>query len=112
MPKSRRGEFFTMPSDEDLIDARFLLDRITDAATMRSILGEPDEIFDWWTDESGELIRNPDSPVYKRQYRYRSRWNTLEVTIQEFEDGNLRFAFCGQEKDPDKAASRERKSFR
>jgi hypothetical protein len=100
-PKSRRGEFFTMPSDEDLAVARTLLQLITDTTIMRSILGEPDEIFDWWTDDSGELTRHPDAPVYKRQYRYRSRWRTLQVTIQEFEDGHLRFALSGQPKGPD-----------
>lgn len=99
MPKSRGGKFSTIPSDDDVAEARLLLTHITDVATMRSVLGEPDEIVDWWTDESGELVRNPDAPVYKRQYRYRSRWQTLQVTIQEFEDGHLRFALCGQQED-------------
>lgn len=62
----RRGEFFTLPSDEDLADVRILLGRITDVTSMRSIPGGTFEIFDWCTDESGELIRNPDTPVFKR----------------------------------------------
>jgi hypothetical protein len=103
LPKSRREEFFAVPSDEELVDATRLLTDVTDVSTMRLILGEPDEVFDWWTDETGELIRNPDAPVYKRQYRYVNRWKTLQVTIQEYEGGHLRFAIHGQPKDSDLA---------
>ena len=103
MPESHRGDFFTIPSDEDRASARLFLQNITDATSMRSILGEPDEIYQLWTDETDKPIRASNAPLPKWQYRYSSRWKTLQVGIQEFEDGNIIISICGQPKNPDKA---------
>ena len=103
MPESRRGDFFTIPSKEELAEARSILERITDVDTMRSILGEPDEVFEWFKDESGNLLKNLNDLTFKCQYRYRSRWKTVVITIQELENGRLRFYFHGQEKESDNA---------
>ena len=99
MPKSRRGDLFTIPIDEELVEARALLEQVDDIASMRSVLGEPDAVFDGFKDEYGEPLRNPDGPDLIRQYTYSSRWKTLSVSIQEYEDATLQFFFMGQPKD-------------
>lgn len=68
MPKSRRGDLFTIPIDEELTEARALLEQVNDVDAMRSLLGEPDAVFDGFKDEYGEPLRNPDGPDLIRQY--------------------------------------------
>lgn len=100
MPKSRRGDLFTIPIDEELAEARALLEQVDGVDAMRSLLGEPDAVFDGFKDEYGEPLRNPDGPDLIRQYTYSSRWKTLSVSIQEYEGGTLQFFFMGQPRDP------------
>jgi hypothetical protein len=98
MPRSRRGDLFNVPSNEELKEARLLLEKISDIASMRAVLGEPDDVFEWFKDETGKPIANPDGPAFVRQHKYLSQWKTLQVTIQENENGQLRFFFYGQQK--------------
>jgi hypothetical protein len=98
MPRSRRGDLFVIPSDEDLHEAKLLLDKISDVATMHLVLGEPDCVYAWPEDNAGQLMANPDAPVFVRQHKYLSRWQTLQVSICEDENGSLRFFFYGPPK--------------
>lgn len=95
MPKSHRGKFFTTPSDEEITDARSILESFTNVDTMRSLLGDPDQVFEWYKDESGNPVANLDGPKFKRQYTYSSRWKSLTVVVQECDDGQLRFFLHG-----------------
>lgn len=104
MPPSRRGDFFVIPSSEEVNEARLLLRQVSDIATMRSVLGEPDDVFEWFKDETGKPISNPDAPGFICQYKYLSRWKTLQLTIQESEDGQLRFFYYGVPREPDSKA--------
>lgn len=100
MPESRRGDLFTIPNDAELREVRLLLEKISDITTMRSVLGEPDEVFEWYKDEMGNPLLNPDGPSFIRQHKYSRRWKTLQVSIQEDENGELRFYFYGKPRRP------------
>ena len=99
MPKSRRGDMFVVPSDEELRELRLLLEKISDTVSMRSVLGEPDDVFEWYKDRTGKPLQNPEGPSFVCQYKYWSRWKTLQLTIQEDEGGQLRFFFFGAKRD-------------
>lgn len=101
MPRSRRGDLFVVPSDEEVKDVKDLLEKISDVTTMLSVLGEPDDVFEGSRDKAGKPILNPDTPGFVRQYKYLSRWKTLQLSIQESENGQLRFFFYGQPKGED-----------
>jgi hypothetical protein len=103
MPKSRRGEFFTIPTDTELAEARTILEGINDVSSMYALLGEPDDVCDWFTDEHGKPLRNPDGATFRCQYTYKSRWKTLRVVIQEWENSELVFYFYGQPKNAESA---------
>ncbi|MFY9554358.1 MAG: hypothetical protein WAV20_11340 [Blastocatellia bacterium] len=100
MPTSRRGEFLTIPSDEELAEARTILERINDIDSMYELLGKPDDVCDWFTDEHGEPLCNAEGPTFKCQYTYKARWKTLRVVIQDRENAELVFYFYGQPKNP------------
>lgn len=100
--KIGRREFFLNPSEDEMAEARSLLEGILDTHTMRSVLGEPDEVFDIPSDDLNDPLRVVRNFKIKRQYNYTSRWKTLRIGIQETEDGHLTTFFCGKDKEIDK----------
>ncbi len=98
MPKSQRADFFTIPSDVEVAEVRAILEQITDSVSMRLLMGEPDEVFEWYKDNSDGYFSNPEGPEFKYQYTYSSRWKTLEVVVQEYDRGELRYFLHGKPK--------------
>ena len=99
LPESKRDTFFTAPDPAEVTAMKRILARVSDARSMRDVLGEPDSTDDWPRDE----YHRQQAEIYgierwERQYTYTSRWRTLCVTITEKADGSVTYAFSGKAK--------------
>ena len=97
MPDSKRGDFFTVPAEDEVKQMRILLADVTDVASMRSVLGEPDRTVHWSEDKD---LRNDYYPIerWKTQYTYLSKWTSLDLCVCEKEDGSVTSFWHGKEK--------------
>lgn len=94
LPDSKRGNFFTTPSEEELAEVRSLFAKAKTADDVLHILGSPDETHDW---------KEPTSPSYvdkktirwKRTFRYSTLWKTLILVVYEMPDGKITFSWYG-----------------
>ena len=85
-PESKRGSFFTDPRDDEVAELDELLNSITNAAEMRDVLGEPDHT----------IPSHPDNKQWACQYTYSSKWDSLELCIQESSGGKLTVSYGGK----------------
>jgi hypothetical protein len=98
MPESSRGSLFTEPSAEEMAKIHQELDSARTVDQVIDKLGPPDEQFP-------PHIADPiDKSVYgmrdiKRQIRYSSRWETVVLTVLEYDDGKIGFAYSGKYKE-------------
>lgn len=97
MPQSKRGDFFTDPDEGEVQQITKLLRSVTDVASMRSTLGEPDLTFQWSPDEDYPIEYYPIEK-WKTQYTYSSKWNSVDLCICEKEDGTINYFWYGKEK--------------
>ena len=91
LPDTKRASLFTEPDEQEQAALGRLTDRIKNAAAMRALLGEPDEIH---TDDGFPFGQLP----WKYQYTYNQRWNTLVLYVFEAEDGSVDFGHTGKKK--------------
>jgi uncharacterized protein DUF6980 len=99
LPASKRGTFFMEPDPMEIAAMKELLVHVSDAISMRRVLGEPDATFDCSRDEYSEQ----EAKIYNiercaKEYVYQSRWRTLCLAIGERKDGSLSIAFFGKAK--------------
>ena len=85
-PESKRGFFFTDPRDDEVAELDKFLTKIVDVDEMRGTLGEPDHV----------IPSHPDNKQWAYQYTYSSKWDTLELVIQETIGGKLTFSYGGK----------------
>jgi hypothetical protein len=97
MPQSKRDEYFMEPLETELHEMRELLKKVKDAVSMRQILGEPDDVWNPSTKDEDE-IHFYDVEKFKTQYTYSCKWQTLDLCINEKEDGSVSFFWSGKAK--------------
>ena len=97
MPESKRGEYFMEPLESEVLQMRKLLKNIKDPDSMRKILGEPDDIWNP-SQENEDEIHFYDVEKFKTQYTYSSKWQSIDLYIDEKEDGSVSFFWAGKEK--------------
>ena len=85
-PESKRDSFFTDPRDDEVAQLDALIVAMTDVEAMRASLGEPDHT----------IPSHPDNKQWICQYTYSSKWDSLELTVQETLDGKLNFSYGGK----------------
>ena len=95
LPESKRGGLFTEPSKKEIKEVQKLLSKITSTQQAIGVLGQPDETVKAPKPSARE---NGGAIQYKRHHRYWSRWQTLDLTIREREDGSFDSAFTGKSK--------------
>lgn len=80
LPKSKRGTFFTTPSEADMADMRDTMKNISTVEQMHGLLGSPSECVE------GQC---------RNQYTYADRWETLDLVVFEYKEG-LAHTFHGK----------------
>jgi hypothetical protein len=97
MPESKRNEYFMEPLETEVQEMRELLKKVKDADSMRQILGEPDDI---WkpSSQNEDQARFFEVEKFKTQYTYSIKWQSLELCINEKEDGSISYFWSGKEK--------------
>ena len=97
LPKAKRADFFTTPSDEEMNEITAKLKNINKLEDFIKILGPPDK-------ESGARKgTKTDKKIYKlkdtkRTLVFNSIAITLSLIVQEDEDGKIRYFFSGKPK--------------
>ena len=103
LPESKRGELFVEASPEEQSALQTRLKGMKTIGEVIAILGEPDIDF-------GSMLFQPeDKAIYGyidviRAIRYNRLAKTIEVTVQELEDGNLQIIYTAQIKPTEKEA--------
>src|SRR5436309_4558199 len=95
LPESRRRSFFTTPSEEERQEVARLLEGIHDFASMRRVLGDPDEVTEW-SDTGDTGWEQYGVRKWKSQFSYHGRWKTLMLMAVEEEDGSITFSISGR----------------
>lgn len=96
LPESRRGTFFEEPDQADVKEVREIMRSVSDIESMRKILGEPSQAFQWPLDEE-EHSKLYGIKKWKTQFDYADRWKTLTLSIFEGQDGSIEYFFAGKE---------------
>lgn len=93
LSESRRGEFFTEPSEEEMAEVRSFHSRIKTVGNALELLGPPDETHQW-DDEfaHGREIENQ----WKQSLVYSSHWDTLILHVQQMTNGRIAFSISGR----------------
>lgn len=93
MPESKRSELFNTPDPADLAH---LSTRLEGARTVRDViarLGEPDRVWPGFNDDERQRVL--ELPRILRQLDYLRLSPTVQVIVQEREDGSVSWNFCG-----------------
>lgn len=102
MPKSKRGDFFTIMSEEEMNE---VVSKIGDTKNIKGIVkifGKPDKEFGAF---GGDEARNEVFGLKntKRTLLYKSVGKTLDLFVDEDEDGKIIYYFAGKMKQNKKA---------
>lgn len=92
-PGSKRGSFFADPSDDDVAELEAVITSIVTTRDMHNLLGRPDDTI------PSRVIYKPALPrmgEWDCQYAYSTKWDTVELTILEIDDGTLTFSYGGR----------------
>jgi hypothetical protein len=97
MPESTRSKLFTEPSQEEMDTIQRLLSSARTIDAVIEKLGPPDERF------PADVADPIDKSLYgardiKTGLRYSTRWVTVVLTVLEYEDGKIAFAYSGKYK--------------
>jgi hypothetical protein len=99
LPESTTGRLFTQPSEEEMAEVRGMLAGARSTEEMLRILGDPDEIIDWYEfDADDKSVYQPERR-WKRCLRYSSRWKTLTLDVLDYSDSadaGLEYAIGGK----------------
>ena len=94
LPESRRGSFFTEPSEEEVEEVRLLLREAKSHEDVLRILGPADELCDlngFMKDpKTGKVMMRWDQHCL-----YSKRWKTLELHVPLIVEGNFGYSFHG-----------------
>jgi hypothetical protein len=75
---------------EEVAELKRLVADISDASSMRAVLGEPDFIVERSRDKHAKQHEEPyEFERWVREYTYASRWQTLCLMVAEKEDGSV-----------------------
>lgn len=85
------------PLEIEVHQMRELLKEVKDADSMRKILGEPDDSFNW-SEEQEHRSKYYPTERFKTQYTYSSKWQSLGICIEEKDDGSISYFWFGKEK--------------
>ncbi|MGH9949891.1 MAG: DUF6980 family protein [Pyrinomonadaceae bacterium] len=101
MPRSKRGDFFTIPSEEEMNEITANLIGAKEIGDYLRILGTPDEEFG--TVIGDEVL----STIYcqkniQRTLVFKSVGETLDLSIQEDKNGKITYFFAGKPKEADR----------
>jgi hypothetical protein len=102
LPESKRASLFTEPSEKEQREVLEVMSKVRSMEEARHVLGKPDETIKAPNAESQENGKSP----YKKHYRYLKRWQTLDFTIREREDGSIDSAFTGKYKSESRQVKR------
>lgn len=94
LPESKRGSFFTKPSDEEMEEVTALLRGAKSHEDVLRILGPADELRDlngFMKDpKTGKVIMKWD-----QYYLYSKRWKTLEIHVPLMIEGKFCYSIHG-----------------
>ncbi len=86
LPEPGRGRLFTEPSEAETAEIRRKLAGVHSTKEILAILGQPDEILDWYDfDSDDESVHRPQR-TWTRCLRYSSRWKTLTLDVFDYSD--------------------------
>jgi hypothetical protein len=85
LPQSTRDALFTTPSGDEITKYSKVLDGVKTMEEVKTILGEPDQVFGAFGNS-------------KRQFTYRELSETVQIIVQERNDGKIEVSFSGKEK--------------
>lgn len=92
LPESKRGDFFSKPSSEEIEEVRKALEGISRVDEVDARLGPPDRITEW--EESPEDLFRCEK--WDRSLSYLKRWKTLNLIIFEKSDKINSYAISGK----------------
>lgn len=96
LPKSRRGELFAKTSKIELIKARRLIGKINNERDIIEIMGPPDSKISIADFADSDVIKNHFKRGLKSQYTYTSKWETLKVDFEIYDDGTVHPSVSGK----------------
>ena len=94
LPESKRGDFFTTPSEAELAEVRALLKGCKSHEDVARVLGPPDDVVDM----GGQQARKATEPLFarwKQHYRYTTRWESLQVYVPVMIEGGFCYMVRG-----------------
>ncbi len=86
LPESTRGRFFAEPSEAETAKIRGMLAGARSTEEILAILGQPDEIIDWYDFDADEESVDGPEKTWTRCLRYSSRWKTLILQVFDYSD--------------------------
>jgi len=98
-PQSTLGRLFTEPSEAETAEIRRMLAGVRSTEDILRILGDPDEIIDWYEFDAEDESVCRSERTWKRCFRYGSRWKTLTLDVFDYSDSpdaGPAYAFCGK----------------
>jgi hypothetical protein len=96
LPKSKRGNLCTKPSKTESAKAFNLIRKIKTEKDLIEILGMPDKKIS--NEDFPDLDKNNQSfpKGWKSHFDYHSKWKTLEIHFQIYDNGNVEGSVCGK----------------
>jgi hypothetical protein len=94
--RSNRDRLFTTPSEAEKQEVVSLLAGAKSVEDVLRILGQPDEAHSWDDMDSDPASCCGCELKWVRDFKYLSRWTTLNVDILELGDGSITFAISGK----------------
>jgi hypothetical protein len=107
LPKSTRGRLFTEPSEAETAEIRRILAGAHSTEEVLRLLGDPDEIIDWYEFDADDAAVYRPHRTWKRCFRWSARWKTLTLDVFDYPDGGPAYAVSGKFSKGQSRASRK-----
>ena len=96
LPESNRGNLFTRPSKIEMFKAFNIIRKIKTEQDIIRILDQPDDKLSVDTFPGSEIKKDTFEKGWKAQYTYSSKWKTLEIIFNVFDDGTVQGSLGGK----------------